>query len=92
MISERAKAALKAHREKQEGTPRSPVMNPVEKWEDHDTRNHAIRAKCWKCQGGTATKINHIREYIRECDRGRESADPCPLFFWRPYKKIRRNR
>lgn len=72
-----AAAALRRWRE--EHPEGAKARNPVERWQDHDTRKSAIDAFCFQCMGGA-------REEVRRCPSGPESINPCPLHAWRPYQ------
>ena len=65
----------------------APARNPMQRWQDHNTRLTSIGAMCWMCMGGTDGDANGARASIRECTSGPQAEVPCPLWTWRPYKR-----
>jgi hypothetical protein len=63
--------------------------NPLERWQEKDTRASAIRAMCWRCMGGTLDYGGGVRAEIRNCSSGPKSRVPCPLWAWRPYQAVK---
>ena len=76
-----AEALKKWREENPEGVGHGPVRNPMQKWQDKDTRKTAVDAKCWECCGGSEDESEGVRGAIRDC-----TATNCPLHAWRPYR------
>lgn len=60
--------------------------NPVERWQEQDTRKSAIAAFCWQCMGGTHDEANGARAAVCDCPSAPGTVNPCPLWHWRPYQ------
>lgn len=61
---------------------KTPVTNPIQRFQAQPTRARAVRAKCAECVGCTPTSIEPgFRQTIRDC-----ASSSCPLWQFRPYQ------
>lgn len=62
----------------------APRRSFSEKFHEKPTRKAAIDLMCQQCMGGPENQ--GWRRLIQACSAGPESASPCPLWAFRPYK------
>lgn len=61
---------------------KTPLTNPILKFQASPTRTRAIKAKCAECVGCTSSSIEPgFRDTIRHC-----ICRSCPLWQFRPYQ------